>query len=52
MRANRVLQALFIVLAPLAVFFLYVRATRSSDFIVYYRASRYWSKAMDICMAR
>jgi hypothetical protein len=40
MRANRVLQALFIVLAPLAVFFLYVRATHSSDFIVYYRASR------------
>ncbi len=40
MRANRVLQAFFIVLAPLAVFFLYVRATRSSDFIVYYRASR------------
>ena len=40
MRANRVLQALFIVLAPLAVFFFYVRATRSSDFIVYYRASR------------
>src|SRR5579864_2256397 len=40
MRANRVLQVLFVVLAPLAVFFLYVRATRSSDFVVYYRASR------------
>ena len=40
MRPNRVLQVLFIILAPLAVFFLYVRATRSSDFMVYYRASR------------
>lgn len=40
MRAHRVLQVLFILLAPLAVFFLYVRASRSSDFIVYYRASR------------
>jgi hypothetical protein len=40
MRANRVLQALFITLAPLAILFLYVRAMRSSDFMVYYRASR------------
>lgn len=40
MRANRVLQVLFVMLAPLGVFFLYVRASRSSDFIVYYRASR------------
>lgn len=40
MRANRVLQALFITLAPLAVLFLYARAARSSDFKVYYYASR------------
>ena len=40
MRPNRVLQVLFITLAPLAVLVLYVRAMRSSDFMVYYRASR------------
>jgi hypothetical protein len=40
MRPNRVLQVLFIILAPLAVSVLYVRAMRSSDFMVYYRASR------------
>ena len=40
MRASRVLQALFLILAPLAVAILSVRSIRSSDFRVYYYASR------------
>jgi hypothetical protein len=40
MRTTRVLQALFLVLAPLAVVVVSVRAIRASDFRVYYYASR------------
>ncbi|PYU28285.1 MAG: hypothetical protein DMG32_03160 [Acidobacteria bacterium] len=40
MRSTRILQALFVVLALLAVALVTARATRSADFRVYYYASR------------